>query len=86
MIFCVCIGRTLDIDYNLSQMMNAIKTKDQQNHNALKFFSSSSTMNSRRRHTYVGATIGTSEMDVNSWKQNASQSQVYKLKFYSFFF
>ena len=59
--------------------MNAIKTKDQQNHTALKFFSSSATVNSRRRHTYVGATVGTTEMDGNSWKQNAAQSQVVDL-------
>jgi hypothetical protein len=63
--------------------MNAIKTKDQQNHTTLKYFSNSSTVNSRRRHTYVGATVGTTEMDVNSWKQNAGQSQVVELNFSS---
>ena len=55
--------------------MNAIKTKDQQNHTALKFFTNSSTVNSRRRHTYVGAAVGSSDIDGNSWKQNAAQSQ-----------
>ncbi|CAF4578036.1 unnamed protein product [Rotaria sp. Silwood1] len=68
-------GRTLDIDYNLSQIMNAIKVKEQQNQNALKFSSSSATMNNRRRHTYLGTTITNSEVDVTSWKQNAVQSQ-----------
>ena len=61
--------------------MNAIKTKDQQNHTASKYFSSTSTVNSRRRHNFVGAMIGTAEMDGNSWKQNAAQSQVGRIEF-----
>ena len=66
--------------------MTAIKTKEQQNHTGLKFLPSASTINNRRRHTYVGATVATSEVDVPSWKQNAAQSQVHKLIFLSFLF
>jgi hypothetical protein len=66
--------------------MNSIKTKEQQNHTALKFLPTATTMNSRRRHTYIGTTVATSEVDVNSWKQNAAQSQVYKFIFFKFFF
>ena len=61
--------------------MNTIKTKDQQNHSASKFFSTSTTMSTRRRHAYLGTTIANSEMDLNSWKQNAAQSQVDQLNF-----
>ncbi len=69
------IGRTLDIEYNLSQIMNAIKIKEQQNHTGLKFLPS--TVNNRRRHTYVGTTVIPSEVEVtSSWKQNSAQSQV----------
>ncbi|CAF4173949.1 unnamed protein product [Rotaria sp. Silwood2] len=56
--------------------MNAIKVKEQQNQTALKYSSSGLTINNRRRHTCVGATITTSEVDVTSWKQNATQSQI----------
>lgn len=35
-------------------------------------------MNSRRRHAYLGSNLANSEMDINSWKQNAAQSQVEK--------
>jgi hypothetical protein len=72
----VLIGRTLDIEYNLSQIMNAIKSKEQQNHTGLKFLPSAATINNRRRHTYVGTTVATSEVEVTSWKQNTAQSQV----------
>jgi hypothetical protein len=58
--------------------MNSIKTKEQQNHTGLKFLPTSTTINSRRRHTYVGTTTAASEVDGNSWKQNAAHSQVYK--------
>ncbi|CAF4519240.1 unnamed protein product [Rotaria socialis] len=68
-------GRTLDIDYNLSQIMNAIKTKDQQNHTTSKSSAIATTMNNRRRHAYIGTTGANSEMDASSWKQNAAQSQ-----------
>ena len=65
----------MDIEYNLSQIMNAIKSKEQQNHTGLKFLPS--TMNNRRRHTYVGTTVVPSEVEVtSSWKQNYVQSQV----------
>jgi hypothetical protein len=67
--------------------MNAIKSKEQQNHSsALKFLPTATTINSRRRHTYLGTTIATSEVDVNNWKQNAAQSQVYKLIFFFIFY
>ncbi|CAF0781184.1 unnamed protein product [Adineta steineri] len=69
-------GRTLDIEYNLSHIMNAIKSKDQQNHSALKFLPTATTMNSRRRHTCLGTTIATSDLDMTSWKHNAAQSQI----------
>ncbi|CAF4376658.1 unnamed protein product, partial [Adineta steineri] len=69
-------GRTLDIEYNLSHIMNAIKSKDQQNHSALKFLPTATTMNSRRRHTCLGTTIATSDLDITSWKHNAAQSQI----------
>ncbi|CAF0968774.1 unnamed protein product [Adineta ricciae] len=68
-------GRTLDIEYNLSNIMTAIKNKEQQNHNVLKFLPSATTINNRRRHTYLGAAMAATEMDITSWKQNAAQSQ-----------
>lgn len=71
-----CLGRTLDIDYNLSTIMGAIKTKDQQNHSTMKFLSTPTTMNSRRRHAYLGSNFANADVDTNSWKQNAAQSQV----------
>lgn len=58
--------------------MNAIKTKEQQNNNAMKYLSTSTTINGRRRHTCTGTAVTTSEVDVYSWKQNAASSQVYK--------
>ncbi len=76
----------MDIDYDLSQIMNAIKTKEQQNHTALKFFSTATTINNRRRHAYIGTTIATSEIDAISWKQNAAHSQVDKLIFTLFLY
>jgi hypothetical protein len=65
--------------------MNAIKTKEQQNYTGLKFLPTATTINNRRRHTYVGATAATTEVDVNSWKQTAAQSQVCRFIFISFF-
>lgn len=56
--------------------MTAIKTKEQQNQNAMRFLSTTATINNRRRHTYVGNTVNTSEVEINNWKQNAVQSQV----------
>jgi len=56
--------------------MTAIKSNEQQNNNALKFLPTATAINNRRRHTYLGGTIGTSEVDITSWKQNAAQSQV----------
>jgi hypothetical protein len=71
------LGRTLDIEYNLSSIMNAIKTNEQQNQTSVKSLpTATATMNTRRRHTYIGTVTGTSESDVSSWKQNAAQSQV----------
>lgn len=67
----------MDIDYNLSNIMNAIKAKEQQNHTGSRTSSISATMNNRRRHTYIGAAQNGSETDVSSWKQNAIQSQVF---------
>lgn len=65
--------------------MTAIKNKEQQNHNALKFLpTTATTMNNRRRHTCLGTTVATSEVDLTSWKQNAAQSQVYRF-FFEFF-
>lgn len=59
--------------------MSAIKTKDQQNHSTLKFLSTPTTMNSRRRHPYLGSSIANADVDMNTWKQNAAQSQVRKI-------
>ena len=64
--------------------MNAIKSTEHQNHNGFKISSSSTTTtnnnnnNTRRRHTYVGTASITSEVEINSWKHNAVQSQVYR--------
>ncbi|UJR37705.1 hypothetical protein I4U23_030400, partial [Adineta vaga] len=69
-------GRTLDIEYNLSNIMVAIKNKEQQNHNVLKFLSASTCANNRRRHTCLGAGMTMTEIDITSWKQNAAQSQM----------
>jgi len=69
-------GRTLDIHYNLSEIMNLIKTKDQQNQSTLKSLPSSSTITNRRRHNYVAGTVANSDIEINIWKQNAIHSQV----------
>jgi hypothetical protein len=66
--------------------MTAIKSNEQQNNNALKFLPTATAINNRRRHTYLGGTIGTSEVDITSWKQNAAQSQVERFILIAFFF
>ena len=63
--------------------MTAIKGKEQQNNNALKsLLPTATSVNNRRRHTYLGTTSATSEVDITSWKQNAAQSQVLQINFY----
>ena len=57
-------------------MMNAIKSKEQQNQTAAKFLPSTSTNNHRRRHTAIGPAFSLPESEISSWKQNAAQSQV----------
>ena len=56
--------------------MNAIKSKEQQNQTAAKSLPTISTINNRRRHTYIGLTPSLPESDITSWKQSAAQSQV----------
>lgn len=70
-------GRTLDIEYNLSEIMNAIKnSKEQQNQIASKSISMSTTFQHRRRQTFTNSIFNPSDSEMNIWKQNASQSQV----------
>ena len=70
------LGRTLDIEYNLSAIMNAIKTKEQQNQTINRALPSISISQHRRRPAFVNGVLSLTDSETNHWKQNAAQSQV----------